>query len=74
MSPQSLNPNEQVGERLLTVTEVAKRLRVDVTTVRRYITGGSLQAIMLPHRGRRKMYRIKESTLDTILHPKGRTP
>jgi len=38
---------------LLTVHEVAKRLRVDDTTVRRWITNGTLPAITLPHKGKR---------------------
>ncbi len=61
-------------ERLLTVSEVARRLRVDETTCRRWIAGGQLPAISLPHKGKRQTYRIRQSTLDTILHPKGRTP
>jgi len=54
-------------ERLLTVREVARQLRVDDTTVRRWIKSGSLEAITLPHRGRRQAYRIKQSTLDTLI-------
>jgi excisionase family DNA binding protein len=54
-------------ERLLTVREVARQLRVDDTTVRRWIKSGSLEAITLPHRGRRQAYRIKQSTLDKLL-------
>ena len=54
-------------EELLTVREVAKRLRVDDTTVRRWIKSGALEAITLPHRGRRQAYRIKKSTLDKLL-------
>ena len=41
-------------EELLTVREVARRLRVDDTTVRRWITSGVLDAISLPHRGKRR--------------------
>ena len=54
-------------EKLLTVREVARRLRVDDTTVRRWIKSGSLQAITLPHKGRRQAYRVKQSTLDELL-------
>ncbi len=57
------NPNEE----LLTVREVARRLRVDDTTVRRWIKSGALEAITLPHRGKRQAYRIKKSTLDVLL-------
>ena len=39
---------------LLTVREVAKQLRVDDTTVRRWIKNGVLEAITLPHRGTRQ--------------------
>jgi excisionase family DNA binding protein len=54
-------------EELLTVREVARRLRVDDTTVRRWIKSGALEAITLPHRGRRQAYRVKKSTLDRLL-------
>ena len=56
-------------EELLTVREVARRLRVDDTTVRRWITSGVLDAITLPHRGKRRQYRIRKSTLDALLTP-----
>ncbi len=52
---------------LLTVREVAKQLRVDDTTVRRWIKNGVLEAITLPHRGSRQAYRIRRSTLDALL-------
>src|SRR5207248_4243756 len=54
-------------EELLTVREVARRLRVDDTTVRRWIKSGALEAITLPHRGKRQAYRVKKSTLDKLL-------
>ncbi len=52
---------------LLTVAEVAKQLRVDQTTVRRWIVCGALEAIALPHRGKRTQYRIRRETLDQIM-------
>lgn len=54
-------------DELLTVREVAKRLRVDDTTVRRWIKSGALEAITLPHRGKRQAYRVKRSTLEKLL-------
>jgi len=54
---------------LLTVREVAQKLRVDDTTVRRWIKNGVLAAITLPHRGTRQAYRIRRSTLDALLGP-----
>lgn len=59
---------EDQREDLLTVREVAKRLRVDDTTVRRWIKSGAMEAITLPHRGKRQAYRIKQSTLDALLN------
>lgn len=59
---------EEAREELLTVREVARRLRVDDTTVRRWIKSGALEAITLPHRGKRQAYRIKKSTLDKLLN------
>jgi excisionase family DNA binding protein len=58
---------EDTREELLTVREVARKLRVDDTTVRRWIKSGALEAITLPHRGARQAYRIKKSTLDRLL-------
>ena len=52
---------------LLTVREVATYLRVDETTVRRWIKLGVLEAIPLPHRGSRHVYRIRRATLETVL-------
>lgn len=52
---------------LLTVHEVARQLRVDDTTVRRWIKNGVLEAITLPHRGARQAYRIRRSTLNALL-------
>src|SRR5579885_1206705 len=54
-------------DELLTVREVAKRLRVDDTTVRRWIKSGALEAITLPHKGKRSAYRVKKSTMDKLL-------
>lgn len=54
---------------LLTVREVAKQLRVDDTTVRRWIKNGVLEAITLPHRGTRQAYRIRRATLNRLLAP-----
>ena len=45
---------EEQREELLTVHEVARRLRVDDTTVRRWIKSGAMEAIALPHRGKRQ--------------------
>ncbi len=55
------------NDELLTVHEVARRLRVDDTTVRRWINNGILEAITLPHSGKRRGYRVKQSTLTELL-------
>jgi excisionase family DNA binding protein len=52
---------------LMTVSEFAQALRLDDTTVRRYIKNGVLDAIALPHRGLRRAYRIRRAELDKIL-------
>ncbi len=49
---------------LLTVAEVAQMLRVDDTTVRRWIKQGVLDAVVLPHIHERQGYRIKRETLE----------
>lgn len=56
------------GNDLLTVREVAKKLRVDDTTVRRWVKQGLLDAVALPHAGPRCGYRFKEETLNEILN------
>lgn len=55
------------AEELLTVQEVAGILRVDQTTVRRWIKEGTLASIRLPHRGKREVHRVRRSALDLIL-------
>ncbi len=62
----TFNPLNETSS-LLTVREVAKRLRVDDTTVRRWINNGILPAITLPHPGKRQAYRIRQSDLDAVL-------
>lgn len=52
---------------LLTVREVARTLRCDDTTVRRWIKQGALEAVVLPHANERTAYRIKRASLDKIL-------
>jgi excisionase family DNA binding protein len=56
-------------DELLTVQEVAHILRCDATTVRRWIAQGTMEAVTLPHNGKRRAYRIKRSVLDRLLHP-----
>ncbi len=53
---------------LLTVHEVAQQLRVDDTTVRRWIKNGVLNAIPLPHMNKRRAYRVKQETLNALLN------
>lgn len=52
---------------LLTVAEVANILRVDDTTVRRWVKLGVLDAVVLPHVNARQAYRVKRETLDRVL-------
>jgi excisionase family DNA binding protein len=52
---------------LLTVSEVAEILRVDETTVRRWVKIGALEAVVLPHLNKRQAYRIKRETLEKLL-------
>lgn len=62
-------PSQSSDDTLLTVSEVARRLRVDATTVRRWISQGTLQAISLPHQGKRRVYRVRQRTLNQLLQP-----
>lgn len=52
---------------LMTVGEVARRLRVDDTTVRRWIKTGALTCVELPHPGKRRSYRVRADTLAHLL-------
>ncbi len=52
---------------LLTVSEVADLLRVDDTTVRRWVKMGALEAVILPHVNERQAYRIKRETVEKLL-------
>jgi excisionase family DNA binding protein len=52
---------------LLTFSEVAEILRVDGTTVRRWVKQGALEAVILPHMNERQAYRIKRETVNKIL-------
>ena len=65
------NTNLQRGAKqmsdLLTVSEVAEILRVDGTTVRRWVKQGALEAVILPHMNERQAYRIKRETVNKIL-------
>lgn len=63
MSNESVHKSE-----LLTINEVAEALRVDPTTVRRWVKNGVLEAISLPHRNTRQAYRVKRTTLDRLLN------
>jgi excisionase family DNA binding protein len=54
---------------LMTVREVAKQLRVDDSTVRRWIKRGTLAAIALPSGGSRPPYRIRRATYEALVSP-----
>ena len=55
---------------LLTASEVADILRVDATTVRRWIKSGAIEAVALPHQNIRTAYRIKRKTVEKLLTSK----
>jgi excisionase family DNA binding protein len=59
--------SQEEHDALLTVNEVARRLRVDATTVRRWIAMGILEVVILPHYGKRQSYRIQQRTLEQLL-------
>jgi excisionase family DNA binding protein len=53
---------------LLTAQEVADILRVDATTVRRWVKSGALEAVALPHQNKRVTYRIKRESVEKLLN------
>lgn len=54
------------AEEFLTVKEVARRLRVEDSTVRSWIAVGAIEAVLLPHVGKRHVYRIPRSAVDSL--------
>lgn len=56
-------------DNLLRVSEVAQLLRVDATTVRRWIAQGLLESVTLPHIGKRRVYRVKREVVEQFLEP-----
>lgn len=54
---------------LLSVHTLARELRVDETTVRRWIKSGTLEAVSLPRAGKREVYRVKRQTKEKLLQP-----
>lgn len=52
----------------LTIDEVASKLRVNRTTVVRWVKNGALKAIALPHVNTRTVYRIPREELDKVLN------
>ena len=68
MDEEQGNNEVAMGGDLLTVREVARHLRVDDTTVRRWIKSGALEAVALPHSGKRCGYRVRKDTLDTLFN------
>lgn len=59
---------------ILTVHEIAEMLRVDDTTVRRWIQHGILKAVNLPSLGKRQSYRVKRETVEKLLQGETPTP
>lgn len=53
---------------LLTVTEVARRFRVEPHTVTRWIKSGALKAVSLPSTGKRQSYRVKAANVERLIH------
>ncbi len=67
--------DEDNVDALLTVREVATQLRVDATTIRKWIASGMIAAIVLPSSNhpsksghRHLQRRIRTSEVDRILH------
>jgi excisionase family DNA binding protein len=51
----------------LTLREVAHRLRVDQSTVRRWCKQNTLPSISLPHTGKREVLRIPATALQKLV-------
>lgn len=57
----------EIPENLLTVQEVADKLRVNASTVRRWIKAGTLRGVPLPACGPNQSYRVEISALREML-------
>lgn len=55
------------SSQLYTVHEVAQQLRVNDTTIRRWIKQGTLPAILLPGGKKRHSVRIQAEVINTLL-------
>lgn len=64
---QTKSLNAPKSPSLLTIEEVADILRVDASTVRRWVKQGALDAVVLPHVNERQIYRIKREVLDEMV-------
>lgn len=53
----------------LTVEQVAKILNVSTKTVIGYVDQGLLETIPLPHKGKRRLIRVRGRSVDKWLHP-----
>lgn len=67
-----MTENTQESSELMTLGEVARRFRVDTSTVRRWVRMGALEAITLPQRrnAKKQTYRIKRETVEKMLGSK----
>lgn len=68
---RTAKPKVHIESDLLSTSEVARKLRVDHSTVLRWIYVGALEAIELPHKRERTVYRIRRQTIDAMLAEKG---
>jgi excisionase family DNA binding protein len=60
------------AERMLTVEDIADRLSVNPETVRRWIRGGQLKAVLIG--GRKTGFRVAESEVDRFLRDRQYRP
>lgn len=66
-SPKNYVHASNDPDALLTIPEVARILRVDNTTVRRWVKAGVLEAVELPNMGKWHGYRIRRRTIDKMI-------
>ena len=53
---------------LMTVKEVARKLRVHVTTVHAWLRNGIIDAVELPALGARRTFRIRRSAVEALFN------
>lgn len=65
---------EDMSQVLLTIPEVARLFRVHPSTVRKWIQEGTIEGVLLPHKGKGSIYRIPWVAVNHLLTENNTAP